>query len=127
MTPNQAAFVAVAVQEGTKEIKGETDPLKARSIVDSYVMDIIRKNWKQSEIDGLGATDIQEAMNLNPNCPNVPELVPVGPGGVQVLSNQNFVTSNEMARQMEENNAKLLAAMTKIIEASKQPATPPTP
>jgi hypothetical protein len=117
--------IALYVDRGAQLLKGydlaKEDPAKVRTLVDNYVVDQLNKNHPQEFRDSIPAMAIQEAMNAHPDVPNMPVSVSTGAPGVTVLTNQNFVTSSELARQMDANNEKLLAAMTRIVAAQNQP------
>lgn len=123
-TASQTHTISRYVQEGVKKIGGEKDPMRARSIVDSYVVDCLRKNHPPEFQASLGSMDIQECLDDNPDVPNVPKQQQTGAPGVVVVSEKNFVTSAELARQMEANNEKLLAAMSKIVAEQNAKTAP---
>jgi hypothetical protein len=129
MDSTQAAYIAAICNEAVTNmptaLKNESEPVQ-RSYVDSYIMDQIRKYWDQADIDALGSMDIQNTMDYHPKVPKTATLRDTGTPGVKVLSNQNIVTAPELARQMEENNAKLLLAMERMITAQKQQPAPTT-
>jgi hypothetical protein len=112
-TQAQAVTIARYVAEGAKKIGGEKDPLKARSIVDSYVVENIRKDQPASFMSTLGAMDIQDAMNADPAVPNLPAAPLYGTPGVYQPA--PAMTPADVEAMMAANNDKLVTAMGKMI------------
>jgi hypothetical protein len=125
-TNTQAQAILLLIQEALQMIPGilelcESNPIQARSDIESHVVGNIRKLYPPEFLETLGSTDIQASLDAHPRVPNLPRIQATGVPGVNVISSQNFVTSAELARQMDENNQKLIAAWGKIVAAQNQP------
>ncbi len=123
MTTIQSTIIMRYIDEGVRLIGAEKDPYRGRTIVDSYVDDQLRKSHPPEFKESLAAMDVQDLLNAHPGVPNLPVRQVAGTPGVEVISSQNIVTSAELARQIEVNNQKLLAAMAAIIQQAKNPST----